>query len=63
MMKGEPGRVVPSLVAPEARIQNVGEGQGGGDCRTLKVGNAPTPSPSPQGGGGSGRARDGGSAA
>jgi glycine dehydrogenase subunit 2 len=32
----------------------VGEGQGGGDSRTSKVGSPPTPSPSPQGGGGSG---------
>ncbi len=29
----------------------VGEGQGGGDSRTSKVGSPPTPSPSPQGGG------------
>src|SRR5262245_15973172 len=29
----------------------VGEGQGGGDCRTSAVGVPPTPSPSPQGGG------------
>ncbi len=29
----------------------VGEGQGGGDSRTSKVGVPPTPSPSPQGGG------------
>src|SRR5262245_46286945 len=43
----------------------VGEGQGGGDCRTSrladcrtsKVGSPPTPSPSPQGGGESGRSR------
>jgi ring-1,2-phenylacetyl-CoA epoxidase subunit PaaD len=40
------GRGVPSPL--------VGEGQGGGDCRTSKVGSPPTPSPSPQGGGGSG---------
>ena len=43
--------MVPSPVAPEARTQDVGEGQGGGDCRTLNVGIPPTPSPSPQGGG------------
>jgi urea transport system permease protein len=43
---------VPSPVAPEARLQNVGEGQGGGDSRTSKAGSPPTPSPSPQGGGG-----------
>src|SRR5262245_31801095 len=42
---------VPSPVAPEARTQNVGEGQGGGDSRTSKVGVPPTPNPSPQGGG------------
>ena len=29
----------------------VGEGQGGGDCRTFAVGIPPTPNPSPQGGG------------
>ena len=29
----------------------VGEGQGGGDCRTFAVGVPPTPNPSPQGGG------------
>ncbi|MFZ1105147.1 MAG: hydantoinase/oxoprolinase family protein, partial [Hyphomicrobiaceae bacterium] len=33
----------------------VGEGQGGGDSRTSKVGSPPTPNPSPQGGGGSRR--------
>ena len=33
----------------------VGEGQGGGDCRTSAVGVPPTPNPSPQGGGGSAR--------
>src|SRR5688572_26018685 len=33
----------------------VGEGQGGGDCRTSEVGSPPTPNPSPQGGGESGR--------
>jgi error-prone DNA polymerase len=32
----------------------VGEGQGGGDCRTSAVGIPPTPNPSPQGGGESG---------
>ena len=36
----------------------VGEGQGGGDCRTSEVGVPPTPNPSPQGGGESaGRSR------
>jgi hypothetical protein len=41
---------VPSPVAPEARLRHdVGEGQGGGDCRTSKVGSPPTPNPSPQG--------------
>jgi len=44
---------VPSPVAPQARTQNVGEGQGGGDRRTSKAGVPPTPNPSPQGGGGS----------
>ena len=29
----------------------VGEGQGGGDCRTINVGVPPAPNPSPQGGG------------
>jgi H+-translocating NAD(P) transhydrogenase subunit alpha len=33
----------------------VGEGQGGGDCRTFDVGSPPTPNPSPQGGGERGR--------
>ena len=41
--------MVPSPVAPEARTQDVGEGQGGGDCRTIAVGIPPTPNPSPQG--------------
>jgi FO synthase len=49
------GRSVPFPVAPEARPNNVGEGQGGGDSRTSKVGSPPTPSPSPQGEGESGR--------
>jgi DUF1009 family protein len=35
----------------------VGEGQGGGDCRTSEVGVPPTPNPSAQGGGESGRGR------
>jgi glycine dehydrogenase subunit 2 len=35
----------------------VGEGQGGGDSRTLKLGVPPTPNPSAKGGGESGRAR------
>jgi urea transport system permease protein len=48
------GSGVPSPVAPEARTRNVGEGQGGGDCRTSKAGSHPTPSPSPRGGGGPG---------
>jgi uncharacterized protein len=42
---------VPSPVAPEARQEIAGEGQGGGDGRTLIVGIPPTPNPSPQGGG------------
>src|SRR5262245_9471309 len=42
---------VPSRVASEARTQNVGEGQGGKDCRTSDVVAPPTPSPSSPGGG------------
>jgi cytochrome c-type biogenesis protein CcmH len=44
-----------SLLPVPARVPSplVGEGQGGGDCRTSEVGIPPTPSPSPQGGGGS----------
>jgi len=38
-------------LAPGVSSPLVGEGQGGGDCRTSKVGNPPTPNPSPQGGG------------
>jgi ATP diphosphatase len=53
-------RSVPSPVVPKARTQNVGEGQGGGDSRTSKVGVPPTPGPSPQGGGESGRRLGGG---
>jgi DUF1009 family protein len=49
------GRNVPSAVAPEARTLNVGEGPGGGNCRTTDVGSSPTPNPSPQEGGESGR--------
>ena len=41
----------------------VGEGQGGGDSRTLEVGVRPTPNPSPQGGGESHRRKWGGDAA
>src|SRR5262245_45785124 len=50
-------RNVPSPVAPEARPENVGEGQGGGErqdggnSRTSKAGRPPTPNRSPQGGG------------
>ena len=41
---GQPkSQIVPSPL--------VGEGQGGGDCRTSAVGVPPTPNPSPQGGG------------
>ncbi|HEY1244320.1 MAG TPA: hypothetical protein VGF29_05760, partial [Hyphomicrobiaceae bacterium] len=40
----------------------VGEGQGGGDCRTSEVRLPPTPNPSPQGGGESGRTRGEGGA-
>jgi nucleoside triphosphate diphosphatase len=43
-IKAEERRVVPSPL--------VGEGQGGGDCRTSIAGIPPTPNPSPQGGGG-----------
>jgi hypothetical protein len=50
--------VVPSPIVPEARLRHdVGEGQGGGDCRTSAVVAPPTPNPSPQGGGGSVGAR------
>jgi 2,4-dienoyl-CoA reductase (NADPH2) len=46
------GLGVPSPVMPEACLRHdVGEGQGGGDCRTSAVGIPPTPSPSPPGGG------------
>jgi carbon-monoxide dehydrogenase medium subunit len=44
------GRTVPSPL--------VGEGQGGGDSQTSKVGAPPTPVPSPQGGGEPRNARD-----
>jgi sulfite reductase (NADPH) flavoprotein alpha-component len=40
---------VETAVAPSPLV---GEGQGGGDCRTSAVGIPPTPNPSPQGGGG-----------
>src|SRR5262245_2412364 len=56
-MAREPRHSVPSPVAPEARPDNVGEGQGGGDSRTSRSGVPPTPSPSPQGGGESGCSR------
>jgi formamidopyrimidine-DNA glycosylase len=47
---------VPSPIVPEARLRrDVGEGQGGGDCRTVAEGIPPTPNPSPQGGGESAR--------
>ena len=37
-------RSVPSPVAPEARLRHdAGEGQGGGDCRTSKIGSSPHP--------------------
>jgi very-short-patch-repair endonuclease len=51
------GERVPSvqfLAQPKSQIVPsplVGEGQGGGDCRTSAVGVPPTPSPSPPGGG------------
>jgi hypothetical protein len=44
--------IVPSPIAPEARLRHdVGEGQGGRDSGTSDVGLPPTPNPSPQGGG------------
>jgi 2,4-dienoyl-CoA reductase (NADPH2) len=52
---------VPSPIVREARLRHdVGEGQGGGDCRTFAVGIPPTPNPSPPRGGespGGGEAR------
>jgi len=45
------GALPPSFVVPSPLV---GEGQGGGDGRTLDVGTPPTPNPSPQGGGESG---------
>ncbi len=39
---------IPSPIVPEARLRHdVGEGQGGGDCRTSIAGIPPTPNPSP----------------
>jgi urea transport system permease protein len=50
--KREASPSVPSAIVPEARLRHdVGEGQGGGDGRTLADGVPPTPNPSPQGGG------------
>jgi cell division protein FtsL len=40
--------ITPSPVAPQARQQNVGEGRGGGDRRTVDVELPPTPSASPR---------------
>jgi protein ImuB len=37
--------------SPNVPSPLVGEGQGGGDCKTSEVGVPPTPNPSPQGGG------------
>jgi ring-1,2-phenylacetyl-CoA epoxidase subunit PaaD len=52
MTNSAPRTMVPSPLTPEACLRHdVGEGQGGGDCRTLAVAAPPTPSPSPQGGG------------
>jgi len=50
------GRVPSAQFAGQRKSHSVpsplvGEGQGGGDCRTSAVGIPPTPSPSPQGGG------------
>jgi isoleucyl-tRNA synthetase len=45
-----------SPVVPEARTQNVREGQGGRESQTSDVVVPPAPDPSPQGGGESGRA-------
>ena len=39
---------VPSPVAPEARTQDAGEGQGGGKSQISEVGVPPTPNPSPR---------------
>jgi hypothetical protein len=58
-LRRDASRNVPSPVAPEGRTRNVGEGQGGEQFQTSKVGSPPTPYPSPQGGGESGRARGG----
>jgi very-short-patch-repair endonuclease len=49
-------RARPLRHSRQGRRHNVpsplaGERQGGGDCRTSKVGSPPTPNPSPQGGG------------
>jgi 16S rRNA (guanine527-N7)-methyltransferase len=49
---GFPGLVVAMMLADKVPSPLVGEGQGGGDCRTSEVGIPPTPNPSPQGGGG-----------
>jgi len=52
---------VSSPIASEARLRHdAGEGQGGGDSRTSKVGNPPTPSPSPHHAGGVSSTRRGG---
>ena len=53
----EPGTKLPvALTGVPSPL--VGEGQGGGDCRTSEVGVPPTPNPSPQGGGESPRLSD-----
>jgi error-prone DNA polymerase len=48
--------VSPQTPAPTLGVPSplVGEGEGGGESQTSKVGRPPTPNPSPQGGGGSG---------
>ena len=48
---GFPGMVIAIMLAEKVPSPLVGEGQGGGDCRTSIVGIPPTPNPSPQGGG------------
>src|SRR5262245_30502757 len=51
LQASEPAFGVPSPVAPEARTQNMREGQGGGESRTSDVGRPPSPNLSPLGGG------------
>jgi phosphomethylpyrimidine synthase len=49
--KPRPMRATSAALAASVPSPLVGEGQGGGDCRTSEVGRPPTPDPSPQGGG------------